>query len=141
MNCVLYYNQSQENKLNKLLTNKGNRTIIFLDSVDFLYPRITVKSLPIETNYVYIESLGRYYFINDIKNLKNELFELNLRCDVLMSYKQDIEESQAIITESTNEVNSHNAGYVAEKDIKTTSVNLENPFTDNSDVLISIVGN
>lgn len=141
MNCVLYNNQSQENKLNKVLTNKGTRTIIFLDSVDFLRPRITVKSLPIETNYVYIESLGRYYFISDIKNLKNELFELNLRCDVLMTYKQDIEESQAIITESTNEVNSHNAGYVAEKDIETTSVNLENPFTDDSDVLITIVGN
>ena len=141
MNCVLYNNQSQENKLNKVLTNKGTRTIIFLDSVDFLRPRITVKSLPIETNYVYIESLGRYYFISDIKNLKNELFELNLRCDVLMTYKQDIEESQAIITESTNEVNSHNAGYVAEKDIETSSVNLENPFTDDSDVLITIVGN
>ena len=141
MNCVLYNNQSQENKLNKVLINKGTRTIIFLDSVDFLRPRITVKSLPIETNYVYIESLGRYYFISDIKNLKNELFELNLRCDVLMTYKQDIEESQAIITESTNEVNSHNAGYVAEKDIETSSVNLENPFTDDSDVLITIVGN
>ena len=141
MNCVLYNNQSQENKLNKVLTNKGTRTIIFLDSVDFLRPRITVKSLPTETNYVYIESLGRYYFISDIKNLKNELFELNLRCDVLMTYKQDIEESQAIITESTNEVNSHNAGYVAEKDIETTLVNLENPFTDDSDVLITIVGN
>ena len=141
MNCILYNNQSQENKLNKVLTNKGTRTIIFLDSVDFLHPRITVKSLPTETNYVYIESLGRYYFISDIKNLKNELFELNLRCDVLMTYKQDIEESQAIITESTNEVNSHNAGYVAEKDIETTSVNLENPFTDDSDVLITIVGN
>lgn len=141
MNCVLYNNQSQENKLNKVLTNKGTRTIIFLDSVDFLRPRITVKSLPTETNYVYIESLRRYYFISDIKNLKNELFELNLRCDVLMSYKQDIEESQAIIIESTNEVNSHNVGYVAEKDIETTSVNLENPFTDDSDVLITIVGN
>lgn len=141
MNCVLYNNQSQENKLNKVLANKGTRTIIFLDSVDFLRPRITVKSLPTETNYVYIESLGRYYFISDIKNLKNELFELNLRCDVLMTYKQDIEESQAIITESTNEVNSHNAGYIAEKDIETSSVNLENPFTDDSDVLITIVGN
>lgn len=141
MNCILYNNQSQENKLNKVLTNKGTRTVIFLDSVDFLRPRITVKSLPTETNYVYIESLGRYYFITDIKNLKNELFELNLRCDVLMTYKQDIEETQAIITESTNDVNIHNAGYVAEKDIDTTSINLENPFTDNSDVLITIVGN
>lgn len=141
MNCILYNNQSQENKLNKVLTNKGTRTIIFLDSVDFLRPRITVKSLPTETNYVYIESLGRYYFISDIKNLKNELFELNLRCDVLMTYKHDIEESQAIITESTNEVNSHNVGYVAEKDIETSSVNMENPFTDDSDVLITIVGN
>lgn len=141
MNCVLYHNESQENKLNKVLTNKGTRIILFLESVDFLRPRITVKSLPTETNYVYIESLGRYYFISDIKNLKNELFELNLRCDVLMTYKQDIEETQAIITESTNEINSHNVGYVAEKDIETSTVNLENPFSEDSDVLITIVGN
>lgn len=73
--------------------------------------------------------------------MKNELFELNLKCDVLMTYKQDIEETQAIITESSNEVNSHNVGYIAEKDIETFSINLENPFNDVSDVLITIVGN
>lgn len=141
MNCILYYNQSQENKLNKVLTNKGTRTILFLNGVDFLRPIITVKTLPADTNYCYVESLGRYYFIKEIRNLKNELFELSLKCDVLVTYKQDIEETQAIITESSNEFNIHNVGYVAEKDIETTSINLENPFNDNSDVLITIVGN
>lgn len=141
MNCVLYFNQSQENKLNKVLTDKGTRTILFLNGVDFLRPIITVKTLPSDANYCYIESLGRYYFIEDVRNLKNELFELSLKCDVLMTYKNDIEETQAIITESSNEVNIHNVGYVAEKDIETTSINLENPFNDDSDVLITIVGN
>lgn len=141
MICTLYYNQSQENKLNKVLTSKGTRTILFLNGVDFLRPIITVKTLPADTNYCYIESLGRYYFIEDIRNLKNELFELSLKCDVLETYRQDIVETQAIITESSNEVNVHNVGYVAEKDMETTSINLENPFNDDSDVLITIVGN
>lgn len=141
MNCTLYHNQSQENKLNKVLADKGTRTILFLNGVDFLRPIITVKTLPADINYCYIESLGRYYFIEDVRNLKNELFELSLKCDVLMTYKNDIEETQVIITESSNEVNIHNVGYVAEKDIETTSINMENPFNDDSDVLITIVGN
>lgn len=141
MICTLYHNQSQENKLNKVLTSKGTRPILFLNGVDFLRPIITVKTLPADTNYCYVESLGRYYFIEDIRNLKNELFELSLKCDVLETYRQDIVETQAIITESSNEVNVHNVGYVAEKDMETTSINLENPFNDDSDVLITIVGN
>lgn len=141
MNCTLYYNESQENKLNKVLTNKGTRTILFLNSVDFLRPIITVKTLPADTNYCYIESLGRYYFIENIRNLKNDLFELSLKCDVLMTYKDDIEESKAIITESTNEINANNADYVAEKNIDVNEIELDNPFTESSDVLITIVGN
>lgn len=141
MNCNLYYNQSQENKLNKVLTDKGTRTILFLNSVDFLRPIITVKTIPAETNYCYIESLGRYYFIEDVKNLKNDLFELSLKCDVLMTYKNDIEQSKAIITESTNEINANNTDYVAEKNIDVNEIDLDNPFTETSDVLITIVGN
>lgn len=141
MNCTLYYNQSQENKLNKVLTNKGTRTILFLNSVDFLRPIITVKTLLADTNYCYIESLGRYYFIENIRNLKNDLFELSLKCDVLMTYKNDIEQSKVIITESSNEINSNNTDYVAEKNIDVNEIDLDNPFTESSDVLITIVGN
>lgn len=141
MNCILYYNQSQENKLNKVLTDKGTRTILFLNGVDFLRPIITVKTLPSDTNYCYIESLGRYYFIEEIRNLKNELFELSLKCDVLMTYKNDIEQSKAIIIESTNEINVNNVDYIAEKNTHVNEIELENPFTESSDVLITIVGN
>lgn len=141
MNCTLYFNQSQENKLNKVLTDKGTRTILFLNSVDFLRPIITVKTLPADTNYCFIESLGRYYFIEDVRNLKNELFELSLKCDVLMTYKNDIEKSKAIITESTNEINANNTDYIAEKNIVVNEIDLKNPFTESSDVLITIVGN
>lgn len=141
MNCNLYFNQSAENKLNKILTDKGARTILFLDSVNFSNPIITVKTLPTDVNYCYIERLGRYYFIESVRNLKNELFELSLKCDVLMTYKNDIEKSKAIIIESTNEINPNNTDYIAEKNINVNEITLENPFTENSDVLITIVGN
>lgn len=141
MNCNLYSTQSPENKLNKVLADKGTRTILFLDSVDFSHPIITVKTLPADVNYCYIERLGRYYFIENVRNLKNELFELSLKCDVLMTYKNDIEKSNAIIIESTNEINPNNTDYIAEKNINVNEIVLENPFTENSDVLITIVGN
>lgn len=141
MNCNLYFNQSTENKLNKVLTDKGTRTILFINSVDFIQPIITVKTLPVGVNYCYLERLERYYFIESVKNLKNELFELSLKCDVLMTYKNDIEKSKAIIIESTNEINPNNTDYIAEKNINVNEIVLENPFTENSDVLITIVGN
>ena len=32
----------------------------------------------------------RYYYINDFKNIVNGLYQVNLKVDVLMSFKNDI---------------------------------------------------
>ena len=141
MICSLFNNQSTENTLNKILVPKGTRNIVLLDIVDITRPIITLQNLPAETNYCYIETLGRYYFIDGIRILKNNLFELALKCDVLYTYKNEIENSSAIVVESSDELNLHNAAYNAEKDIDVKAINLDNPFNADSDVLITIVGN
>ena len=141
MICSLFNNQSTENTLNKILVSKGTRNIVLLDIVDITRPIITLQNLPAETNYCYIETLGRYYFIDGIRILKNNLFELALKCDVLYTYKNEIENTSAIVVESSDELNLHNAAYNAEKDIDVKAISLDNPFNADSDVLITIVGN
>lgn len=48
-------------------------------------------------NYMYIEELGRYYFIDDIVSVHNNKWEISAHVDVLETYKNDILGNSAII--------------------------------------------
>lgn len=100
LNC---YTNTEE----KIVVNKSLPAIIPLTlSCDLKYgvnlrkPVLTVgQSLAtMKTyNYFYIPELGRYYFREDIKGVANNLVEITLDCDLLMSFKSEILTSDAII--------------------------------------------
>lgn len=46
-------------------------------------------------DYAHIPDLNRYYFINDIQVVGNNLFQLSLECDVLNTYRQSILECES----------------------------------------------
>lgn len=48
-------------------------------------------------NYMYIAEFDRYYYITDITNTAKNRWIITARCDVLMSFKNDILTSEAII--------------------------------------------
>ena len=50
-----------------------------------------------QANYCYIPDFQRYYFILNITSVRQGLWELELNCDVLMSYRARIKELTAII--------------------------------------------
>ena len=41
-------------------------------------------------NYAYIKEFGRYYYIVDIISVRNNVWEIHMTCDVLMSFKNEI---------------------------------------------------
>lgn len=41
-------------------------------------------------NYAYISDFGRYYYVDDITILRNDVYILRLRVDVLMTYSAEI---------------------------------------------------
>ncbi len=41
-------------------------------------------------NYVYIPAFNRYYFVTDITCVRNNLWNISLKVDVLMSFKTEI---------------------------------------------------
>lgn len=55
---------------------------------------------PSRWNYAYIEKFNRYYYITDIISDAG-LFTFYLKCDVLASYKDDIENEEAYIVRSS----------------------------------------
>lgn len=49
-------------------------------------------------NYAKIDSLNRYYFIDDVKYIAVDLWEIRLHCDVLMTYKDYLGWSYGVLT-------------------------------------------
>lgn len=49
-------------------------------------------------NYAYIEQLNRYYFIEDVKYIAVDLWEIHLHCDVLMTYKDSLSYSYGVLS-------------------------------------------
>lgn len=119
----LYKNTSEQNRLDKTKYIIGPLTILtgeFRSDVNILSPVVDVE-LPISFlninlnafNYVRIEEFNRYYFVNsmDVCNgngdgdNKTVLLRLYLQVDVLMSWKNDINELNCFVIRQENSKN------------------------------------
>lgn len=105
----------------KLLTNKSNKNeliksteeIIVLNGIFKEETSIINPILIIETgadniknvNYIHILEFNRYYFVNEITTIRNNLWELNCHVDVLSSFADEIKENEAIINRQENNWN------------------------------------
>ena len=74
--------------------------ITFLDDCDVINPIISLitDGKPIDFNYVYLTPLNRYYFVEDIVYKSNNVVELLLKIDILMSNAVGIRSLKAFVT-------------------------------------------
>lgn len=56
-------------------------------------------------NYMFIPTFGRYYFINDIRSITDNIFEVSGHVDVLNTYSDAIRSNTAIIRRQENDWN------------------------------------
>lgn len=105
MNIYFYNNNSENNVLNKSLSNEYLLTGFLRDSSDIRNPTIKVNTNDniIGYNYCYIPKFNRYYFITDITIVRTGIYDITLKCDVLMSFRNEILESYAIINSTTTD--------------------------------------
>lgn len=105
MTIVFYNNYSEKNVINKIIDSLTALTLTgeLRQSTSIKTPVIMIESdvSIIGFNYCYITEFSRYYFITDIKSVRNGLWEVSMRVDVLMSFKDDILASEAIIDHET----------------------------------------
>lgn len=105
MNIILYNNVSERIAVNKTLENEVTLTGTLRDETDIRKPTILITYVGIlDRNYAYIPDFGRYYYIDDIVSVRTGIWRVSMVCDVLMSFKDDILASPAVIdhTEETS---------------------------------------
>lgn len=108
-NVIFYQNKADSRVVDKTryitMYNKilrGN----FRDEVDLLKPTFTIESINVPMfNYCYIEDFQRYYFINDIRLIRNNVYSISCSVDVLMTYKEFINTSSQYVSRQENEYN------------------------------------
>lgn len=105
MQIIFYNNISDTREVPKTLTNQITKTGTLRDSGNIQNPVITTAYNPIDKNYCYISDFNRYYYIDSVTAVRNNLFEISCRCDVLESFKDDILNSPAIISRNSSNFN------------------------------------
>ena len=96
----IYTNNSEKIAVSKNLTELMTVSGVLRDTTSLQTPSIILNrniSDLINCNYVFIEDFNRYYYVNNITSVKQNLTQLDLSCDVLMSFKDDILKQTAII--------------------------------------------
>ena len=97
-------------------------------------------------NYVYIPKFNRYYYIVDKKSINNEMYEIFLEVDVLMSFKEIILNLHCIIDKqqdlsNINKYYNDGSFIVSSKEFIKT-INFPNGFNENGEfILITAGGN
>lgn len=140
------YNYNGEpNRVNKTLQENEEYTGVLNSTVNVLEPVIRFRTRNVVTfNYVYIESLNRYYFVSEIRQ-DGDICTVYLRTDVLMTYKDKIFNSTGTLTKGET-VNGYASNRSNAYDLRPKLKKLDFPntglFSDNDNIImVTIKGN
>lgn len=140
------YNYNGEpNRVNKTLLENKEYTGVLNSTVNLLEPVIRFRTRNVVTfNYVYIESLNRYYFVSEILQ-DGDICTVHLRVDVLMTYKDKILDSTGTLTKGAN-VNKYASNRENNYDLRPKLKKLDFPnkglFSDKDNIImVTIKGN
>ena len=115
-----------------LIIDDFNRYVID-DNDNIVIAKYKIKSDILSSNYVYIPDFNRYYFINDITSVRQNLWRLSLHVDVLMSYKNEINNTNAFISrnEFKYDLDIYDRELPTKQDISVEFETIENDLIDN----------
>lgn len=100
VNINLYHNTSDPNVLGKSITALQGTQGTMKKATSIINPVFTVKGdvgSIAGLNYCYVPQFHRYYFINDIVSVRNDLWQISCHCDVLETYKAGLLDTSAVI--------------------------------------------
>lgn len=145
MDIKLYYNSSDNRCISKQLQNELSITGVLREETSIINPIITIKnSTPIRYNYVYIPEFKRYYYINNIESVRNNIWRLHLQVDPLMSFKGDILALKVVVDKQSLLENGDeyidDGSLVSENLMFKTVYNFANGFNNTSEYILITVG-
>lgn len=101
MTINFYTNQSEKNRLDKTLVSAFDLNGELKEDCSIIDPVIKITadvSSMASVNYMYIPSFSRYYFINNVISINNDICEVHAHVDVLSTYKDEIRSQRAIVS-------------------------------------------
>lgn len=112
MEIIFYNNTSDCKVVNKSLTEVVTLSGNLRSKINVRTPQIDVEYSEelLTCNYCYIELFKRYYYIDSISVEYTGIATINLTCDVLMSFKDEILKSTGHFVRSEN-FNEYNADF------------------------------
>lgn len=106
LTATLKVNSSPVEKIGKTLSEGLSFSVTLKDGTSILRPVLILSSTSqapiIGYNYMYIADFGRYYFIDDVKSIHNNMWEISAHVDVLETYKTAILANSAVIKRQQN---------------------------------------
>lgn len=145
MTIKTYNYNGEPNRVNKTLQENEEYTGVLNSTVKVLDPVIRFRTRNVVTfNYVYIESLHRYYFVSELRQ-DGDICTVFLREDVLMTYKDKILNSKGTLTKGEN-VNKYASNRENTYDLRPKLKRLNFPnkglFSDKDNIImVTIKGN
>ena len=133
------------NEVNKTLQENEEYTGVLNATFNVLTPVVRFRTrTPVTFNYVYIESLNRYYFVSE-KQQDGDICTVRLHVDVLFTYKDIILNSTATLTKGAN-VNKYASNRENAYDLRPKLKKLDFPnkglFSDKDNIImVTIKGN
>lgn len=106
MQITLYNNLSPTNKITKNITPVLELTGALRGEADIVNPtiRIYAPNLPY-FNYAYIPEFRRYYYLRNARAVRNDMFDITLQSDPLMSF--DLSNVSGVVIETQNGGNNY----------------------------------
>lgn len=147
----LYQNSAEVNRVDKgqFLVGVGTLSGALREECSMLTPSIVYQSSEVPTfNYVYIPIFNRYYYVTSLSSVSKNVWRMELNCDVLMTYKEQIFLLQGVIGRQEiefnpllvdNELPTQNNPIVEVIDIPSTAFNTQT--TNNGhNFLLTVIG-
>ena len=137
----LYKVTNQPNELTKKLNDAVVVNGAFRGEIDSIDVIVEIESNTYDFNYVYIPSLNKYYFLQNIVHVNAKIIRMLLHCDVLMTYKTDILASYGLVIQGGT-INPYYSSIESES--RQTIRRITFPYTFNSAgnyVLVTITNN
>ena len=142
---ILYNVLDENNKVDKKLEDGLQLTGVLRNETEIVHPVILIESSGLaKYNYCQIQAWNRYYYIRDMRSIRNDLIELHLEVDVLMSFRADIRKVPAIIDKQASLSNANmyidDGDWVVQNDEFIQIRELPSGFNDEGEFILIAAG-
>lgn len=145
MEVQFFYNVSDPRCINKTLIEGNTFEGQARDQISIMNPVVMFDTEDIITyNYAYIPEFERYYSIDNIVAYRNNLYEVTMTVDVLMSFRRDILNCVAVVDKQAMQENGDeyidDGSLVTENIMFTEVLEFEDGFNDSVEYILIVAG-